>query len=318
MPTTTPRVGARLAAVGAALALLLPAGCSGDDSRPAAAEAAQPVARDLASYDVFVRGSAINDPANADLYGIRFEPFVIDRITVDKRISSLGADKDHLLVAAADENIDQLAQVTGSGELQPIPGLGRPFAYSPRILDGVLYFDDAQGDDAKGENRSFAWDLQKQTKKLIFQTKEEIGGATPMSRGRLALSKRTADGSYEALVRSKAGKVTRFPVDDVFGGALRGHVRALTLVGAGDRFGDKPEAIVLLDLDTGKRRRIDGLQVVAWNPAGTRLLARRTGAPTDSALVILDPAKPDALVEVATVPGLAVYGGAWVRGDVAP
>lgn len=315
-----PRTGRRLAVLLATVALLLPAGCGGDkSSAPAASEATAPTARDLATYDAFVLGSASNDPANADVYAVRFAPFAIDRVTVDKRISSIGADEKHLIVAAADENIDQLAQLTGTGDLQPIPGLGRPFAYSPQIIDGIMYFDDAQGEKAEGENRFFAWDLRQRTKKLLLQTNEEYGAATPLDGGRLLLGRRDAQGRYETVIRGKAGKLTRFPIsENVFGGDLGGDRLALTLVGTSDRFGDSPVGLLLLDLDTGTKKRIPGFQVVAWNPEGTRLLARRTDVLTDSALVILDPAKPDAPVAVATVPGLAIYGGAWVRGVVAP
>lgn len=317
MSTAIPRSRTRVAGLLAALALVLPAGCSDDDSgAPAAAEVVAPVARDLMSYDAFVLGSAVDDPANADVYAIRFDPFAIDRITVDKRISYLGADETHLVVAAADENIDQLARVTGNGALEPIPGLGRPFAYSPRVFDGVLYYEDAQGDEKEGENRSFAWDLEKRTKKLLIQSTEEFGGTTPIGGGRFVYGKPSMDGQDAIVIRSKTGKLTTFQAGgDVSDGAVGRDLIALTLVGANDRFGDKPEALVLLDLDTGEKKRVPGLQVIAWNPAGTRLLARRTDAATDSKLVLLDPAKPDAAVDLQTVPGLAIYGGVWVRGD---
>ncbi|MGQ0466133.1 MAG: hypothetical protein ACT4QG_12510 [Sporichthyaceae bacterium] len=49
----------------------------------------------------------------------------------------------------------------------------------------------------------------------------------------------------------------------------------MTLVGPGDTFGDRAEALLLLNLETGRKRRLPGLQVVDWNPEGTRLLARR-------------------------------------------
>ncbi len=67
---------------------------------------------------------------------------------------------------------------------------------------------------------------------------------------------------------------------------------------------------------TGKTTRTPGLQLICWSPDGTRLLARRTTSPTDSQLVLLDPAKPSAAVDVADVPGLTIYSGAWVRGEV--
>ncbi|MGQ0463833.1 MAG: hypothetical protein ACT4QG_00790 [Sporichthyaceae bacterium] len=315
--STTTRSRAGLAGALTALALVSTAGCGNNGSeQTATAPSSAPVSRDLASYDAFVLGNAANDPANADVYAIRFDPFVVERITTDKRVSSLAADESHLIVAAADENIDQLASVTGTGGLLPLPGLGRPFAYSPRIVDGVLYFEDNQGDDAKGENRSLSWDLTEQKKTLLLQSKKQFGGTTPIAGGRLVFGEPDLDGDDTIVVQSKAGKRTRYSAGgDVADGAVGGDLLALTLVGTGDRFGDRPVGMVLLDLDNGRVKRVPGLQFVAWNPDATRLLARRTDNLADSRLVILDPAKPEAPpVELATVPGLAVFGGVWVRG----
>jgi hypothetical protein len=44
------------------------------------------------------------------------------------------------------------------------------------------------------------------------------------------------------------------------------------------------------------------------------LLAPRIGTPTDSELVLLDPAHPEAPIELATIPGLSIFSGSWVRG----
>jgi hypothetical protein len=35
-----------------------------------------------------------------------------------------------------------------------------------------------------------------------------------------------------------------------------------------------------------------------------------------SPLVLLDPNRPEDLVELGTVPGLAIYSGTWVRGAI--
>lgn len=261
-------------------------------------------------------GSDQGDPASADVYGVRFQPFAIDRITVGKRVSFLDADSERLVVAAADDGVDRLAQITGAGELTAIPGLGRPFAYAPDLHDGVMYYDDAQGSEKKGEFRYFAWDFAKREKKLLFQTNDQLGSASPLGDGRLVLARLNENGPEKTLIRNRAGKLKAFEIGgDGHNRAVGRDWIAITLVGEGDRFGDKPEAVVLLDPDSGKNRRIDGLQVITWSPDGKRLLARRTNSATDSALVLLDPAKPGALVDVHTVPGLVIYSGAWVRGD---
>lgn len=321
---TAPRTRARLAAVAVTVTLGLLTGCGGSgpsgtdtSTTPARPERPAVTNADLKTYDAFVLASAENNPLFADVFAIRFNPFRIDRLTTNKRVSSLSADTERIVVAAADSDVDRLAQLTGNGDLQPIPGLGRPFAYTPILRDGVMYFHDAQGNDARGEFRYYAWDLQTQKKTLLFQSVPDLGTAQPLSGGRFLVFAEEQNGTDVLAIRSQSGKLTKYPLNgeasDVEPG--RRHLAA-TLVGAGDQFGDKPEALALVDLKTGKTRRIPGLQLVCWSPDGTRLLARRTDAQTDSHLVLLDPAKPNTLLEIATVPGLAIYSGTWVRGDV--
>lgn len=277
------------------------------------------MARDLSSYDVFVLASAENNPLFADVYAIRFAPFAVDRITADKRVSSLGADEKHVMVAAADQDVDRLAQVTGTGELLPVPGLGRPFAYSPTVVGGVMYYEDfIETRDGTNLNRYLTWDLQQQRKTVLFRSEENIGSPRPTADGGLILGKPSEDGQDQVVLRNKSGQLTRLPLGGDATVIVHGErLIAATMVDAGDEAGTKPEAILLLDPKTGKKQRIEGLQVICWNPQGTRLLARRTASPTESRLVLLDPAKPNAPIEIATVPGLMIYSGTWVRGSAA-
>ncbi|MGQ0463827.1 MAG: hypothetical protein ACT4QG_00760 [Sporichthyaceae bacterium] len=320
------RFAGRLAAAATALTLGLLSGCGGG---PGAATAAQtpplPAARDLASYDAYVVASAENNHLFGDVYAIRFQPFAIDRITTGKRISSLGADGRDVLVAAGDANIDRLAVVGGTGDLLPVPGLDRPHAFQPTVVNGVMYYTDTDEVDRKDENRYFAYDLRKQTKTLLFRTEKTEFGLTPTHNGRLLTTTSSEDGPIKVVIRGKAGKKLRsFELGpDAGGGEFGRDWFAYTLVGADERGEDKVVGSALLDFDTGKIKRLPGVQPVAWSPDGTRLLAKRIGSapegsPTDTALVLLDPAKPDTPVDVHIVPGLAIYFGTWVRGDALP
>ncbi|MGQ0623644.1 MAG: hypothetical protein ACT4PP_03170 [Sporichthyaceae bacterium] len=118
-----------LAGACAAAALMSLAACSSDDGERVAAPAPL-VERELDSYDAFVLASDENNPLFADVYGLRFEPLVAERVTTMKRISSMGADVDHVVVSAADRDVDRLAVVNGDGTLAPVPGLGRPYAFT--------------------------------------------------------------------------------------------------------------------------------------------------------------------------------------------
>jgi hypothetical protein len=273
---------------------------------------------DLASYDVFVLASADNTPAAADVYAIRFNPFAVDRITTDKRISSVGADDQHVVVAAGDEQIDKLAQVTGAGDLQPVPGLGRPHAFTPYLVDGVMYYRDVDDRGPKDQYRYFAWDLEKQTNKMLFQSSSDLGAAKPMADGRIVLVTADKQGQDQVALRSKSGKLTQFPLHGITALVRPGRsFIAATVSAAGDQGGDKTQGTVLVDPVTGKTTRIPGLQAICWSPNGTQLLARRTGDLTDSQLVLLDPRHPETPLTLATIPGLAIFSGAWVRGGPA-
>jgi hypothetical protein len=272
----------------------------------------------LADYDAFVVASATNSPADADVYAIRFDPFSVDRITTDKRISSMGADDEHVMVAAGDEQIDKLAQVTGSGDLKSIPGLGRPHAFTPYLAGGVLYYRDVDDRGHNDQYRFLSWDLKKETGTLLYQSEENFGAAKPMTGGRMLLVTDDEEGNDQVAIRSKSGKLTEFPLHGVVSLVRAGRSWiATTLVGAGDQGGNQPEATVLVDPTTGRTKRIPGLQAICWNPAGTLLLARRTADLTNSQLVLLDPAHPDAPRRLQTVPGLAIFNGTWVRGGPA-
>lgn len=160
-----------LAAGVVAVTLLLGvAACAESDSTsPTAASTAPGLARDLSSYDAFVIASAENNPLFADVYGLRFEPLAAERITTMKRISTMGADAERIVVAAADGDVDRLAVVTGDGSLVPVPGLGRPHAFAPVVKDGTIYYEVLADDDV---SRTLAFDLAQKTKKVLFKSRD--------------------------------------------------------------------------------------------------------------------------------------------------
>jgi hypothetical protein len=136
-----------------------------------------------------------------------------------------------------------------------------------------------------------------------------------MDDGRIVLITTDKRDEDQIAIRSRSGKLTQFPIHGTTSLVRPGRAFiAATLSGAGDRGGDKTEATVLVDPATGKTTRIPGLQAICWSPNGTQLLARRTGDLTDSQLVLLDPAHPEAPLRLATIPGLAIFSGSWVRG----
>jgi hypothetical protein len=304
------------AAAAAALgvcALLVPAGCGSGSPSPAAAPTPTPTAigRDLASYDLFMMGSAQKASADSELYGIRFNPFRIERITTDKRIENFGADDQHLVAATRDGQVDELSEVTGSGELAPIPGLGQVRGSSPSLRDGRLYYRNAEGDAATGQYGYFSWDFAKETNAQLFNTPKDER-PIPAPGGRFVLT-RAQGGKEQLVVRDGKGELSRFPLPVAVDADRVGRdYAALTTVAGAKAL---PTGLVLVHLATGKTARVPGVFVFCWSPDGTRLLAGRLTATEETQLVLVDPAKPDATpTAIGTIP-FPVYEGVWVRGE---
>lgn len=133
------------------LALALGASACGGGAGPEGTESGPVAAADAPgphSFEVYAIGSDAGNVLFADVYGITLNPLRAYRITTDKRISALSADPDTVVVAAADEQIDKLAMVAEGGNLAPVPGLGRPHAFSPEIQpDGRIRHEDGRPQD---------------------------------------------------------------------------------------------------------------------------------------------------------------------------
>ncbi|MGQ0624295.1 MAG: hypothetical protein ACT4PP_06525 [Sporichthyaceae bacterium] len=288
--------------------------CSGGDDGQAAPSNAVD-SRDLSSYDAVVLASAENNILFADVYGLRFAPLVVDRITTMKRISSMGADSEHVIVAAADGSVDRLALVMGDGTLGPVPGLGRPHAFLNAVDDGVLYYQKVKGDT--DINREFAYEFDTRQKMLLFESAER-SGVYPLAGGGFTYGRENSEPGSDSLVdlEDRNGKVRTLSWGaQVFGGADGKRWLASTIHSDDGSFAGRPETLVLLSIKSGKTKRIKGLQALCFTPDGTRLLARRVGDPLTSPLVLLDPDDPSDIVEVGTAEGLSIFGGVWVRNN---
>lgn len=312
----------RLPAVGAgalALATILSA-CGDTDASPTGTAALpEASAAPLSSYDLVVLASAENNPLFADVYGVTLDPLQARRITVNKRISTLDANAERIVVAAADGRTDRLAFVNQSGELEPVPGIGRPFAYAPAFTDdGGFYYSDFVVAKDEHINRFWRWDPVTTDKSKVLRTTRDLVGpfVGTHSEQRVALGLRPGKQDNAIVVRDVAdGQEREFPINGVISGIEWGaDLIALTLGGADSSFGDRPDGLVLLDPRSGKQVKVAGYQAVAWTADGRKLLVRATDDLKNSRLALLDPADVGAAQTLGTIPNLAIFDGAWVRG----
>lgn len=303
----------RLAAAVLAAALVPVLAACGEDGA-SAAESPPP----LGSFDLVVVASETNDPLAADLYGIRFDPLSAVRITRDKRVSTVDATASRVVVAAADGRVDQLALVGAGGELEPIPGLGRPFAYNPSFLDGhTLMFDDVLIPEEDVQvNRTVVWAEAAQTKSVLFQTRDTLIGSTPGPDGQVALI-RTRQNDESIVIRDASGTTKEIPVEGDIGRLDWGPRYIAVGLNSTERSkeADPSAALILVDPVEVKQLQLGASQPIAWTPDGTKLLVRQTGDPTQSQLAFFDPAAPEQLQRLGGIAGLVIYSGAWVKGS---
>jgi hypothetical protein len=302
-----------LIALGLAATLALGLTGCGDDDASAAED------RSLSAFDLVVVASETNDPLAADLYGISLDPLTAVRITQGKKISTVAATADQVVVSAADGRVDQLALVGVTGELSEIPGLGRPFAYNPSFVDGhTLMFDDVLvPEDGVEVNRTLVWDAEAKAKTVLFQTTDTLIGSTPGPDGQVALI-RTRKSGESVVVRDAAGATKEIPVEGDVGKLTWGpRYIAVALNNTERKPGADPSAaLILLDPVAGKQLQLGASQPIAWTPDGSKLLVRKTGEGGKSQLAWFDPEHPDALGQIGGIAGLVIYSGAWVKGAV--
>jgi hypothetical protein len=313
MPISLTRVRGGAAGTLGVCALMVASGCGSGSPSPAAPTPTRTATgRDLASYDLFMTGSAQKESADSELFGIRFNPFRIDRITTNKRIETFGADDQHLVAATREGQVDQLSEVTGSGELAPIPGLGQVRGSSPSLRDGRLYYRNAEGDAATGEYGYFSWDFARETSAQLFNTPKDER-PIPAPGGRFVFARADKGGKEQLVVRDGKGELSHFPLPVEVDADRVGRDYAALTTAAGAK--GLPDGLILVNLASGKTARAPGVLVFCWSPDGTRLLAGRLTAAEETQLVLVDPTKPDATPTVIGTVPFPVYEGVWVRGE---
>jgi len=294
------------------------AGCGGggktfvSDGRPTPGPVST---RPVNSFEIYLQASTEGNVLFADVYGLELRPLHVDRLTAGKRISTMEADAEHVAVASADSDIgDRLGYVGDGGSILDIPGLGRPNAFAPVFdRDGTLLFQqNTKNTSGAVVTQFFRYDERSGRKTLLLQGDEHLSGPFALPDGFLAYS---IDSPKRTLLVKKGNRTIRsFPDPESATELMIGaRLAAFELDAAGSNFGDKPTDTLLLDLKSGKQRTVVGWQPLCWDPAGTKLLVRRTANTTNSELALLDPDHPDAVPQpLGTIPHLVIYHGAWV------
>ncbi|MGQ0468107.1 MAG: hypothetical protein ACT4QG_22665 [Sporichthyaceae bacterium] len=300
---------------GLALTAVLTA-CGGSDTAGTRAESPPVSAAPVGSFELYVLASAENDRLFADVYAITMNPLAVHRLTAGKRVSTMDATTDRVVVAAADGDVDRLGYVADGGQIVDIPGLGRPPGYRPRHDEGrILYSDFVLSGSKKTEiNRFFSFDPATGKRTTLLSSRKDLFGPLPLP-GKLVGYATEERGAPRLLIKDGKREVRSFDLSadtgDLFAGKRWLAVKLRKDVGG---FDSQSVGLDLLDPKTGETRHVDGWQPITWTPDGTRLLARRVGSTTDSELALLDPDRLQTAPEtLGTIPNLAIYSGAWVE-----
>lgn len=270
------------------------------------------------SFQVYVVGNFEGNRLLADIYGIKLEPFGVERLTVNKRISAMSAGPEAVVVAAADQQVDKLGQVADGGEIVAIPGLGRPLAFSPVLEpDGRIRYQDVRYPGERTVYRELVWDPIKATSRVTTRTDDNLGVREPGPAGRYLRLTYPLDGpptvSVGAGERERA--VYRAGSEDIAtvmwsrsGSGRRLIAIGLALTGVNFR---PPSSTLFLDPDSGTMRRVQGWGALDWSPDGNELLVVKVenGAST---LALMDPNSPEDPRVLGTVPELAIFQAEWV------
>lgn len=306
-------------AVTVLLAAALAAGCGGGGGglERVAEPPPPPVSgRPIADFELYVSASEEANILFADVYGLDLEPLTPHRLTSGKRISTMDANAEHIVVAAADGDVDRLGYVVDGGEIGPIPGLDRPYAFSPTFeADGdILYSDYLERTPGQpGVNRFFEWDPPTGTRKLVLKTpSDDVFGPIAGPAGQRAIFGRPGKPNV-ILLPDPQGKERSIPVPAEASSFVWGERWLALFLSVDDKqYGFLPTDTILLDPESGERKRIPGWEPLVWTPDGTRLLVRKTAYPTASELALLDPDNPDDLEPVGALPNFTIYAAAWV------
>lgn len=295
------------------------AGC-GDGGETAESASQIPAAADsgVTGFDLYVAASEEGRIQFADVYGITLQPLRAYRITTDKRISAISASADKVVVAAADEQIDQLGELSADGLIRPIPGLGRPHAFNPQVLpSGNIRFLDANG-EGENPNRFLEWDPNTSRQKVL----RSVGESTYLDfgTGPEGVTFQLLEGNTKRpqikIFGSK--KTTTYPLPAESGSARWGkdQIAVQLRMETGAAF-PTPVGALILNPDTGKQVTVNGWSPIGWSPDGAKLFVQRTGgaAGAPSELGVLDSTDPQSVRSLGSIPYLEIYGGSWVRGE---
>lgn len=301
-----------------ATALLL-AGCGGDEGTEQLPASTIPAAATAATteFDVLLMGNEEGNIRLADLYALTLNPLRVYRVTTDKRVSSMSAGLDQIVVAAADQQIDLLGLVDVDGTIKDIPGLGRPSASGPQLQrDGTIRYFDYEG-PAKEPTRYLSWDPASGRQRVLHTAPESgyVGFIAGAGRSFLQLAE---DEDGPAVLVVGPGKTRKIQLPGLAGVITLGKQFLATEI-VPDLPGidfPEPTGLQLINPSSGKRTVVTGWTPISWSPDGTELLVRRTGTPAGQTteLGLLNPADPQAVRPLGTIPYLGIYQGSWVRG----
>jgi hypothetical protein len=243
------------------------------------------------------------------LYELRFVPPSLRLLTETPRVSSVGACRDRIVVAAGQPEVgfsDHLQQLR-DGSLVPVDGLGAPPGFTPELdRDCQLAYTwvDRETDSHVFELR--VWQAKDGSARTLYRGQPGDGPLVNPDwgpNGEIVVVRQAPETTTQSSQKAgrPAGLIIVRPDGSKFEVPVGEHVVGLSWGKRWIAVMDEQEGTVFLDPKGDRRTVLKGWYPLTWSPEGDQLLVH--DAATHRTLGVVDAADLAAVKKVGTVTG---------------
>lgn len=214
------------------------------------------------------------DKLNADLFVASFGPAHYERLSTDRRVTTVGGCPGRVVVAAPQPDVGDTLREFKNGQLVPAGFLSDPAGSNPHLSPDCRLLFSRRHPDAGGGTFNDVNLFDPTTGKVTpVASGPTVAGASWGPGGEILVLRREPAGPRLQLIKPGQSAVELFPaVPDVTNPQWgRTGWIAMAAYAAGGR---RPSATLFLNPTTGEQTTFYGWLPLAWSPDGTELLVR--------------------------------------------